>query len=52
MKIIAIEEAFSVPEMAAKGAALNRPSHFRAGVLENWERRLPDIADLRLKRRT
>lgn len=49
MKIIAIEEAFSLPQMATKGAALDQPSHFQAGVLENWERRLPDITDLRLK---
>jgi 2,3-dihydroxybenzoate decarboxylase len=49
MKIIAMEEAFTVPQMATKGAALDQPSHFRAGVLENWERRLPDFTDLRLK---
>jgi len=49
MKIIAMEEAFSVPGMATKGAALNQPSPFRPSVLESWQRRLPDFTQYRLQ---
>jgi len=49
MKIIAMEEAFNVPQMAKNATPADQPSHFRPSVLENWERRLPDLTDLRLK---
>jgi 2,3-dihydroxybenzoate decarboxylase len=49
MKIIAMEEAFSVPKMATRGASLDQPSAFRPSVLENWERRLPDFTEYRLR---
>jgi 2,3-dihydroxybenzoate decarboxylase len=48
VKIIAMEEAFSVPEMATKGASLNLPSPVRPSVLENWARKLPDFTEYRL----
>jgi len=48
MKIIAMEEAFSVPGMATKGAALDQPSPFRPSVLAAWERKLPDFTQYRL----
>jgi 2,3-dihydroxybenzoate decarboxylase len=49
VKIVAMEEAFSVPGMATEGAALHQPSPFRTTVLKNWERRLPDFTEYRLK---
>jgi len=49
MKIIAIEEAFSVPGMATTVAVQDQPSPFRPSVLENWERRLPDFTQYRLQ---
>jgi len=49
MKIIAMEEAFTVPGMATKGASLDQPSPFRPEVLANWERRLPDFTEYRLQ---
>ena len=49
MKIIAVEEAFTVPGMATTGAALDQPSPFRASVLVNSERRLPDFTQYRLQ---
>ncbi|MFJ2914990.1 amidohydrolase family protein [Streptomyces sp. NPDC087228] len=49
MKIIALEEAFSVPGMATAGAALHQPTKFRPGVLADLERRLPEFSELRLK---
>ncbi|MEV8395432.1 MULTISPECIES: amidohydrolase family protein [unclassified Streptomyces] len=49
MKVIALEEAFSVPDMATEGAALDQPSTFRPDFLADVERRLPDFTDLRLK---
>ena len=48
MKIIAMEEAFSVPGMATEGASLDQPTSFRPSVLKNWERRLPDFTQYRL----
>jgi len=48
MKIIAMEEAFDVPEMTTKGS-LHQPSPFRPEVLANWERRLPDFTEYRLR---
>ncbi|MFJ5686116.1 amidohydrolase family protein [Streptomyces sp. NPDC093099] len=49
MKIIALEEAFSVPGMATAGASLHQPTKFRPSVLAEFERRLPDFNELRLK---
>ena len=49
MKIIALEEAFSVPSMATHDAALHQPQAFRPDYLTDLERRLPDFTDLRLK---
>jgi 2,3-dihydroxybenzoate decarboxylase len=49
MKIVAMEEAFSVPGMATTGAALHQPSPFRSAVLKYWEQRLPDFTEYRLK---
>ncbi|MGA5129958.1 amidohydrolase family protein [Streptomyces olivoreticuli] len=48
MKIIALEEAFSVPAMATAGAALHQPQKFLPSYLADLERRLPEFTELRL----
>ncbi|HEX4394076.1 MAG TPA: amidohydrolase family protein [Mycobacterium sp.] len=49
MKIVAIEEAFSVPGMATTPALEVQTSPFVPSVLKNWERRLPDFTEYRLQ---
>src|SRR5882762_9423332 len=49
MKIIAIEEAFTVPGMATTPALEVQTSPFVPSVLKNWERRLPDFTQYRLQ---
>lgn len=48
MKIIAMEEAFTVPALTTHGLAMSRWQRFRESELANMVRRLPDLADLRL----
>ena len=49
MKIIAMEEAFTVPGMATKGASLDQPTALRPNVFEDWARKLPDFTHYRLQ---
>jgi 2,3-dihydroxybenzoate decarboxylase len=49
MKIIAMEEAFSVPGMSTPDPSATRPKNFRASALRDQERKLPDFTEYRLQ---
>jgi 2,3-dihydroxybenzoate decarboxylase len=49
LKIIAMEEAFTVPAMTTRGILMNQQQRFRESALADMARRLPDFTELRLK---
>jgi 2,3-dihydroxybenzoate decarboxylase len=49
VKIIAMEEAFTVPAMTTRGIVMKQQRKFRESALADMARRLPDFTDLRLK---
>lgn len=49
MKIIAMEEAFTVPAMTTRGILMTQRQKFRESVVRDLVRRLPDFTELRLK---
>ena len=49
MKIIAMEEAFTVPAMTSRGIVMSQQQKFRESALADMVRRLPDFTELRLR---